>query len=208
MTLVVGLTGGIGCGKSSACKIFTALGVDVIDTDQISHELTQHNGAAIPVIRSQFGEEYIAADGALDRTRMRRLVFTDTDCRVKLEALLHPLILEITTKRILHCNSPYVIIAVPLLLETNDYDHLINRILVIDCDEQLQIMRTMTRSHLSVEEIKAIMAAQLNRNQRLEKADDIIVNNGDIHCLREQVLRMHRNYIDMSSQTGSNQLRK
>lgn len=208
MTLVVGLTGGIGCGKSSACKIFTALGVDVIDTDQISHELTQHNGAAIPVIRSQFGEEYIAADGALDRTRMRRLVFTDTDCRVKLEALLHPLILEITTKRILHCNSPYVIIAVPLLLETNDYDHLINRILVIDCDEQLQIMRTMTRSHLSVEEIKAIMASQLNRNQRLEKADDIIVNNGDIHCLREQVLRMHRNYIDMSSQTGSNQLRK
>lgn len=208
MTLVVGLTGGIGCGKSSACKIFTELGVDVIDTDQISHELTQYNGAAIPVIRSQFGEEYITTDGMLDRTRMRRLVFTDSNCRVKLEVLLHPLILEIVTERISHCKSPYVIIAVPLLLETNDYGHLINRILVIDCDERLQIMRAMTRSHLSVEEVKAIMTVQLKREQRLEKADDIIVNNDDIHCLREQVVRMHRNYIDLSSLTGNSKLEK
>jgi dephospho-CoA kinase len=199
VTLVVGLTGGIGCGKSSACKIFTELGIDVVDTDQISHELTQHNGAAIAAIRSQFGAEYITADGALDRAKMRKLVFTDNGCRVKLEALLHPLILETTTKRILHCNSPYVIVAVPLLLETDDYNYLINRILVVDCDEQLQIMRTMTRSHLSVEEIKAIMAAQINRTQRLIKADDIIVNNDDINCLKEQVVRMHRNYIELSS---------
>ncbi|MDC8444384.1 MAG: dephospho-CoA kinase [Nitrosomonas sp.] len=199
MTLVIGLTGGIGCGKSSACKIFTELGADIVDTDQISHQLTQHNGAAIPMIRSQFGEEYITADGALDRTKMRRLVFADNNCRFKLEALLHPLILEIATERILHSKSPYVILAVPLLLETNDYSHLINRILVVDCDEQLQIMRTVTRSHLGVEEIKAIMAVQLNRRQRLERADDIIVNNGDIHCLREQVVRMHRNYIDLLS---------
>ena len=208
MTLVIGLTGGIGCGKSSACKIFTELGVDVIDTDQISHELTQYNGAAIPVIRSQFGEKYITADGMLDRTRMRRLVFTDSNCRVKLEVLLHPLILEIVTERISHRKSPYVIIAVPLLLETNDYGHLINRILVIDCDERLQIMRAMTRSHLSVEEVKAIMTVQFKREQRLEKADDIIVNNDDIHCLREQVVRMHRNYIDLSSLTGNSKLEK
>lgn len=208
MTLVVGLTGGVGCGKSSACKIFSELGIDVIDADQISHELTQRNGAAIPVIRNQFGEDYVTADGALDRAKMRRLVFTDKDSRVKLEALLHPLILEIATKRILHSESPYVILAVPLLLETNDYGHLINRILVIDCDEQLQIMRTMTRSHLSEEEIKSIMAVQLNRKQRLEKADDIINNNGDIHKLKEKVIRVHRNYIDLSFSAGSNKLKK
>jgi len=199
VTLVVGLTGGIGCGKSSACKIFTELGVDVIDADKISHELTQHNGAAIPAIRSQFGEEYIGTDGALDRAKMRKLVFSDNGCRIKLEALLHPLILETTAKRILHCNSPYVIVAIPLLLETDDYNYLVNRILVVDCNEQLQIIRAMKRSHLSVEEIKAIMAAQINRRQRLVKADDIIVNNDDISCLKKQVVRMHRNYIKLSS---------
>jgi dephospho-CoA kinase len=199
VTLVVGLTGGIGCGKSSACKIFAELGIDVIDTDQISHELTQHNGAAIAAIRCQFGEAYIAADGALDRAKMRKLVFTDNGCRIKLEALLHPLILETVTQRILRCNSPYVIVAVPLLLETNDYNYLVNRILVVDCDERLQIMRTMKRSHLSEEEIKAIMATQVNRRQRLVKADDIIINNDDISCLKEQVVCMHRNYIELSS---------
>jgi len=199
VTLVVGLTGGIGCGKSSACKVFTELGIDVIDADQISHELTQHDGAAIPAIRNQFGEEYIAADGALDRAKMRKLIFRDNGCRIKLEALLHPLILETITKRILHCKSPYVIVAVPLLLETNDYNYLINRILVVDCDEQLQIMRTMMRSHLSVEEIKAIMAAQINRKQRLVKADDVIINDNDINFLKEQVVCMHRYYIGLSS---------
>lgn len=202
MALIIGLTGGIGCGKSSACKAFSALGIDVIDTDQIAHELTQHNGTAIPAIRNLFGDEYITSDGALDRMKMRKLVFTDSNWRIKLEKLLHPLILEVTTQRIQHCKSSYVIVAIPLLFETNDYDHLIHRVLVVDCDERLQIARTMARNHLSAEEVKAIMAAQVDRRQRLERADDIIINNQDLDHLRAQVVCMHRKYIILSSQNA------
>lgn len=200
MALIIGLTGGIGCGKSSACKVFTELGVDVIDTDQIAHELTQHNGTAIPAIRNLFGNEYINSEGALDRMKMRNLVFMDSNWRIKLERLLHPLILEATTKRIQYCKSSYVIVAIPLLFETNDYNHLIHRILVVDCDEQFQITRTMMRSHLSVEEVKAIITTQVDRRQRLEKADDIIINNQDFNHLRELVVCMHRKYVNLSSQ--------
>ncbi len=201
--LIIGLTGGIGCGKSSACKVFSELGIDVIDTDQIAHELTQHNGTAIPAIRSLFGDAYITADGALDRMKMRKLVFTDSHWRIKLEKLLHPLILEATAKRIQQCKSSYAIVAIPLLFETNDYGHLIHRILVIDCDEHLQIARTMVRNHLSAEEVKAVMAAQVDRKQRLERADDIITNNQDLNQLREQVVGMHRKYTMLSSQNAS-----
>ncbi|MBX3641384.1 MAG: dephospho-CoA kinase [Nitrosomonas sp.] len=200
MALIIGLTGGIGCGKSSACKVFTELGVDVIDTDQIAYELTQHNGTAIPAIRNLFGNEYINSEGALDRMKMRNLVFMDSNWRIKLERLLHPLILETTTKRIQYCKSSYVIVAIPLLFETNDYNHLIHRVLVVDCDEQFQITRTMMRSHLSVEEVKAIITTQVDRRQRLEKADDIIINNQDFNHLREQVVCMHRKYVNLSSQ--------
>ncbi|MBX3629350.1 MAG: dephospho-CoA kinase [Nitrosomonas sp.] len=200
MALIIGLTGGIGCGKSSACKVFTELGVDVIDTDQIAYELTQHNGTAIPAIRNLFGNEYINSEGALDRMKMRNLVFMNSNWRIKLERLLHPLILETTTKRIQYCKSSYVIVAIPLLFETNDYNHLIHRILVVDCDEQFQITRTMMRSHLSMEEVKAIITTQVNRRQRLEKADDIIINNQDFNHLREQVVCMHRKYVNLSSQ--------
>jgi len=200
MTLIVGLTGGIGCGKSSACEIFQELGIDVVDTDQIAHELTQPNGKAIPAIRNFFGNEYITFEGALDRTKMRQLVFKDNTMRLKLEKLLHPLIFKETSQRIKRCQSPYVIVAVPLLFETNDYDRLIDRSLVIDCDEQLQINRTMKRSHLSVEEIKSIMDAQMNRQQRLKKADDVIVNNQGFDQLKEQIFCIHQNYNQISAQ--------
>jgi len=194
MTLTIGLTG----GKSSACEIFQELGIDVIDTDQIAHELTQPDGSAIPAIRNLFGAEYITDKNALNRTKMRELVFHDEAMRTRLENILHPLILAETARRIQYCKSIYVIVAVPLLFETKDYDHLIHRSLVIDCDEQLQIDRAAKRSHLSVETIKSIMNAQTSRQQRLEKADDVIANNQSLDQLREEVSKMHRHYSQVS----------
>ncbi|HBV20545.1 MAG TPA: dephospho-CoA kinase [Nitrosomonas sp.] len=199
MVLTVGLTGGIGCGKSSAAEIFTELGIGVVDTDQIAHELTQLNGTAIASIRNLFGDAFITREGALDRKKMRQLIFADNSQRAQLEALLHPLILEETVRRVQQSQSPYVVVAIPLLFETSDYDHLIQRILVIDCDERLQITRTMARSRLSAEEVKAIMAAQINRQHRLKNADDIVVNNQDIGYLKEQILQLHQNYLILSS---------
>ena len=197
--LTVGLTGGIGCGKSSAAKIFTELGIDVIDTDLIAHELTQSNGAAIASIRSLFGSAFITLEGELDRKKMRQLIFADNNQRNQLEALLHPLILAETVRRVQRSQSPYVVVAIPLLFETSDYDHLIQRILVIDCDEQLQITRTMARSRLNAEEVRAIMAVQINRQHRLKNADDIVVNNQGIDNLHEQILRLHQNYLILSA---------
>ncbi len=199
MALTVGLTGGIGCGKSSAAEIFTELGIDVVDTDQIAHELTQSNGTAIASIRNLFGDVFITREGALDRKKMRQLIFADNSRRAQLEALLHPLILEETVRRIQRSQSPYVVVAIPLLFETSDYDYLIQRILVIDCDEQLQIKRTMARSRLSAKEVKTIMAAQISRQHRLKNADDIVVNNRDIGYLKEQILQLHQNYLILSS---------
>jgi len=196
--LVIGLTGGIGCGKSSAAEIFTALNIEVVDTDRIAHELTQANGEAMPLIRYQFGDTFITGNGALDRQKMHQWVFSDNAHRIKLEKLLHPLILKEATLRIQQSCSPYVVVAIPLLFETGDYDHLIQRILVIDCDEQLQINRTMKRSQLNTESVKAIMAVQVSRQFRLDKADDIIVNNGDVNELRTQIERLHRNYLDLA----------
>lgn len=200
MALTVGLTGGIGCGKSSAAKIFTELSVDVVDTDQIAHELTCPNGKAITAIRDQFGDNFITHEGALDRNKMRRLIFVDNIKRAKLEALLHPLILEETARRIQQSRLPYVVVAIPLLFETGDYDSMIQRILVIDCDEQLQIIRTMARSKLSAKEVKDIMATQVSRQHRLENSDDIVVNNQGVDYLKEQIARLHHNYLALSVQ--------
>ncbi len=198
--LVIGLTGGIGSGKSSACEVFNELGIDVVDTDQIAHELTQAGGAAVAEIQNGFGDTYITSEGALDRKKMRELVFGDSSQRAKLEALLHPLILSETINKIHDCRSPYVIVAIPLLFETGDYDHLIQRVLVIDCETYLQIERTIVRSQLNVQDVKAIMASQIDRQQRLTRADDIIVNNRDLDHLRTQITQLHRKYLSFSAQ--------
>lgn len=178
------------------------LGIDVIDTDQIAHELTQPDGVAISQIYAQFGGEFITANGALDRKKMRQLVFADNHQRTKLENLLHPLILKETARRIHQSHSPYIIVAIPLLFETGDYNHLIQRILVIDCDEHLQLERTITRSKISAEEVKAIMASQISRQNRLQKADDIIVNNKNIDFLKAQITKLHKIYLGLSKQNS------
>jgi len=202
MTFIIGLTGGIGCGKSSASQLFSELGIDVIDTDVIARQLTQPDGQAISLIRDAFGNAFLTADGALDREKMRNLVFSDSRARHQLEKILHPLILQETIAQIEQSSSPYIILAVPLLLETNDYDLIVQRILVIDCEEQIQISRTMTRSQLSEQQVKAIIAQQIPRKDRLQKADDVILNDRDIAFLKAQVIQLHGQYL-MLSKAGS-----
>ena len=198
MTFVVGLTGGIGCGKSSASQFFSDLGIDVIDTDIIARQLTQPNGSAISLIQNTFGSSVITADGALDRNKMRDLVFANSESRHKLEQILHPLILKAVIRRIKQSQAPYVIVVIPLLFETNDYNHLIQHILVIDCDEQQQLLRTMERSNLSEQKVRSIMATQVTRETRIQKADDVILNNQDIEYLKAQILLLHHKYLALS----------
>lgn len=198
MTFVVGLTGGIGCGKSSTSQFFSDLGIDVIDTDVIARQLTQPNGSAISLIQNTFGSSVITADGALDRNKMRDLVFANSESRHKLEQILHPLILKAVIRRIKQSQAPYVIVVIPLLFETNDYNHLIQHILVIDCDEQQQLLRTMERSNLSEQKVRSIMATQVTRETRIQKADDVILNNQDIEYLTAQILLLHHKYLALS----------
>ncbi len=195
MTFIVGLTGGIGCGKSSASKFFSDLGIDVIDTDVIARQLTESGGSAISMIQETFGNSFITPDCALDRNKMRDLIFSNSAARLKLEKILHPLILKETALQIEQSRSLYAIIVVPLLFETNDYSNIVQRILVIDCDEQQQLSRTMARSHLSRQAARTIMTTQVSREIRLQKADDVIINDQDIDYLRTQVLRLHHQYL-------------
>lgn len=200
MSYRVGLSGGIGSGKSTVAAIFQELGVTVVDSDAIAHHLTRAGGEAIPLIRAAFGEASLGADGAMDRARMRGLVFSDGDARRRLEAILHPLILA----RMLEesedpGDSPYVLMVVPLLFESPGFRKIVDRTLVVDCSEEAQITRTMSRSALTRQAVQAIMAQQIPRAERLKLADDVIQNAGDMAQLRAQVLRVHQQYLDRLS---------
>lgn len=198
MTFCIGVTGGIGSGKSSAAKMFADLGAGVIDTDEISRELTGPGGLAMPEIVANFGPVVAGPDGSLDRTAMRQRVFADPSQRKLLESILHPMIRSEARNRVGCSPAPYVLLLVPLLLEAGGYPGLIRRILVVDCDESTQISRAMRRSNLAADEVRAVMAAQLPRQQRLERADDILHNDGDLDGLRGQVLNLHRRYLDLA----------
>ena len=195
MPYCVGLTGGIGCGKSKAADMFAELGAAIVDTDAISHELTGPGGGAMPLIEKTFGAEYVRADGSLDRSRMRSRVFSSPEAKRDLEAILHPLIRAQVRGRVAEAAAPYVIIAVPLLLETGGYRDLVNRVLVVDCDESRQIARTMARSQLGEDEVRRIMAAQIPRAERLKAADDVLNNDADIETLRSGVETLHQRYL-------------
>ncbi|MBY0271115.1 MAG: dephospho-CoA kinase [Burkholderiales bacterium] len=203
MPYCVGVTGGIGSGKSRAAALFAELGAGVVDTDDISHEITAAGGSAMPEITAAFGAAAMAADGSLDRAVMRRLVFEKPEARKQLETLLHPRIRELARSRVTASSAPYVLLVVPLLLETGGYRDLIRRVLVIDCDESLQISRAMQRSNLSADAVRAIMAAQLPRQQRLAGADDVIHNDGDIARLRGQVAALHQQYLQLAAGAAS-----
>lgn len=198
MTFCVGLTGGIGCGKSRATEMFAALGAAIVDTDEISRELTAAGGSAMPLIVDAFGPQYAHVDGSLDRTRMRTLVFGDESAKRKLESILHPLIRDIARDRIATAREPYVLLVVPLLLETGGYRDLLQRVLVVDCSENVQVARTKARSGLGEDEVRAIMRAQLTRDERLKRADDVIVNDNSIEVLRWQVEPLHRKYLALA----------
>ncbi len=199
MVFCVGVTGGIGSGKSSAAALFAELGAGVIDTDDISHELTRAGGRALPAIAAALGPGAVAADGSLDRAAVREIVFADPARRKTLEGILHPLIRTEARDRVARSTAPYVLLVVPLLLESGGYPDLVRRILVVDCEEALQVRRTMQRSGLSAEAVRAIMAAQLPRQSRLARADDVLHNNGELAQLRSAVAVLHENYLRMAA---------
>jgi dephospho-CoA kinase len=192
----VGLTGGIGCGKSKAADMFGELGADVVDTDAISHALTAPGGAAMQLIRDAFGDEYVRADGALDRARMRTLVFGDPAAKRALEGILHPLIRAEVRRRIDVSTAPYAVVVVPLLLETGAYRDILDRVLAVDCEESTQVRRVQARSGLAEDEVRRIMASQVSRTERLARADDVLGNDGDITTLRAAVETLHRAYLE------------
>lgn len=195
MAYVVGLTGGIGSGKSAAADEFARLGATVVDTDAIAHELTQAGGAAVPQVRRLFGDEYVEAGGAMDRARMRALAFRDAAARKRLEALLHPMIRAESARRIAAAAGPYVLHVVPLLIESADYRQRVARVLVVDCAPEAQIARVRQRSGLAKDEVARIIGAQIKREDRLAAADDVIDNSGTLDALHKQVRELHASYL-------------
>jgi len=198
--LTVCLTGGIGSGKSSVAQLFADRGIEVIDADAAAHELTRAGGAALPAIVGEFGPELLDAGGALDRARMRRLAFTDPAARRRLEAILHPLIRAESERRARAARSAYVILMIPLLVESGEPRSRCDRVLVADCTEEQQIERTMRRSQLSRDEVQAILASQASRAARLAHADDVVDNSGDPSRLAPQVEALHQRYLELARQ--------
>lgn len=196
--LVVGLTGGIGSGKSAAAEEFARLGAAIVDADAIAHQLTAPDGAAIGALRERFGDAFIDASGALDRGRMRDLVFREPARRKDLEALLHPMIRaeseRLTARALSEGKAPYVVHVVPLLVESPDYRRRVRRVLVVDVPEAVQVERVMQRSGLAEDEVRRIIASQIPREKRLAAADDVIDNSGSIDALQQQVRELHARY--------------
>jgi dephospho-CoA kinase len=200
MSLVVGLTGGIGSGKSAAAERFAALGAALVDTDVIAHELTAPGGAGMAPIRAAFGADILTPDGALDRVAIRRRVFADPAARARLEAILHPLIKteSVARCRLAKTDFPYVVLVVPLLVETGDYRQRVDRVCVVDCPEETQLARVMARSGLARAEVEAILTAQATRTQRLAAADDVIDNTSGLEALDAQVAALHAKYLQLA----------
>lgn len=200
MTYVVGLTGGIGSGKSLAASLFEKRGIAVIDTDAIAHELTAPGGAAIERIREEFGAEYVTPEGALDRARMRSLVFRDPRSKRRLERILHPRIRATGSERAAAATSPYALLVVPLLVESGLDRSRYQRVVVVDCSVETQVARVMRRNNLSEEEVRRIIATQANRSDRLDAADDVISNDGTPEELEPQVERLHLRYLALAAE--------
>jgi dephospho-CoA kinase len=205
MKFRVGLTGGIGSGKSAVASLFKECGVMVIDSDDISHQMTQSGGMAIAAIRTTFGDGYIDASGALNRALMRQLIFSDRAAKLQLEAILHPLIRAQIMVQVDSANtnsthtSPYLLLVIPLLFETLNYRELVQRTLVVDCAEATQIARTIQRSRLDEQTVRTIMTSQISRAERLRLADEIIQNDGSLDTLRQQVEQLHQHYLAIFS---------
>lgn len=193
MVLKIGLTGGIGSGKSTACEIFSELDVPIIDADIVARKVVQAGMPALQLIKEEFGEDIITKDGVLDRKKVRDQIFTNEIDRKKLENILHPVIYERIVHETENIDSSYCIISIPLLLETEALD-IIDRVLIIDVSEKLQLSRASVRDNASLNDIKRIIRTQMSRDNRLAAADDIINNEGDIENLRRQIHDLHEFY--------------
>ena len=192
---LIGLTGGIGSGKTVVSKLLAQLGAGIVDTDLIAHHITGPGGSAIPLIREQFGSEYIGDDGALDRAKMRTIVFENPESRKLLEAVTHPLIRQETIKQALQSaqdGALYLVFVVPLLIESGAWKGLIDHLVVMDCPKETQIERVMQRSNLSRLEIERILAAQDSREERLSQADTVIKNQRRLEDLELEVQSLHQ----------------
>jgi dephospho-CoA kinase len=195
----VGLTGGIGSGKSTVAECFAAHGVPVIDTDVIARQLTAPGSAALDAIRKAFGGTVMQENGTLDRAALRRRVFADVAARHQLESILHPRIRQAVEQALATLVAPYALIVIPLLVETGGYSDMLNRVLVVDCPEELQIARVMARNGLAQNEVKAILAVQARRPERLAAADDVIVNTASQEALRADVALFHCRYLALAA---------
>lgn len=193
---VVGLTGGIGSGKTTVADLFAARGVSIVDTDLIAHRITAPGGLAMPGIAQAFGADYFAADGSLDRAKMRALIFSDDTAKRRLEAITHPLIRAETDRESREAQGVYLMLVVPLLVESGNWNTRVDRVLVVDCDVETQIARVMRRNGFAREQVEAIIARQASRDARLSAADDVIVNDAATHdALDAQVDALHQRYL-------------
>ncbi|WP_269505755.1 dephospho-CoA kinase [Burkholderia sp. IMCC1007] len=196
----IGLTGGIGSGKTTVADLFAARGASLVDTDLIAHRITAPAGLAMPAIAQAFGPDFVAADGSLDRARMRALIFSDDDARRRLEAITHPLIRAETAREAGEAQGPYVIFVVPLLVESGNWKARSDRVLVVDCSVETQIARVMRRNGFTREQVEAIIARQATRAARLAAADDVIVNDATTPAaLAAEVDALHQRYLEFAA---------
>lgn len=195
----VGLTGGIGSGKTTVANMFAERGAALVDTDLIAHQLTAPGGGAMEAIRAEFGDDFLTVDGALDRARMRAKVFSDPLAKQRLESILHPLIRTETERAAAQASGSYLIFVVPLLVESSSWKERVSRVLVVDCPEELQVSRVRMRSGLEESQVRAIMAAQVSRDARLAAADDIVLNASTADALIPQVERLHALYVELAA---------
>jgi len=203
---LIGLTGGIGSGKTAVSDLLAKLGAGIVDTDLIAHQITAPHGAAIALIEKQFGPDFIAADGALNRGKMRALVFAKPEARKSLEAITHPLIRQETIREGLRLSKkgvPYLVFVVPLLIESGSWMELIDRLVLVDCPAETQIQRVMQRSNLSREEVERILAAQASREERLKHADVVIKNQGSLKDLEVAVQSLHQKILQFQKDQPS-----
>ena len=198
---LIGLTGGIGSGKTAVSDLLGNLGAGIVDTDLIAHQITAPNGAAMPAIVKYFGVDYLDSDGALDRGKMRALVFAKPEARKALEAITHPLIRQETIKQahqLVEEGVPYLVFVVPLLIESGAWESLVDCLVVVDCPQEIQITRVMQRSNLSREDVEKILQAQTSRKERLARADIVVENQGSLTTLQAEVNQLHQKILQIN----------
>ena len=199
---IIGLTGGIGCGKTTISNMFIKLGIDIVDADIVAREVVEPNSPALKSISNYFGSEYICSNGELNRSLLRTRIFKHNEDKLWLNNLLHPLIRKTMLAQIDNCSSAYCLLVAPLLLE-NKLDKLVDKVLVIDVSEQIQLSRTTQRDQSSKDEIKRIIASQITREKRIIAADDIVNNESeDLTSTEKTVLNLHQKYVKLSTTKG------